>query len=294
MPDRGAAFIMDLGGTGARALLVDQDRHIVARGPAANPNRVGTAASRACLVGLLRDLGLEGRSVRRAVIGMAGLSHPESRSIVRDAVSEVRVDVRERWLFNDAELAHLAAFRDRGGAGVLVVAGTGSIAVSTTLHGMFVRAGGLGPILGDEGSGHWIGSRLAELAHHDPVVRDALGALGWTAPRFALAIAQPSLLAESLDALAARFPAAHAIGVAAGIHLAELASEAYRLAGKRSNDVKASGSVLIQSRVVRAAFRSALEGNPLPMVDCGDVGDVLEEGMAWLLETDSLPVPPGW
>jgi N-acetylglucosamine kinase-like BadF-type ATPase len=55
----------------------------------------------------------------------------------------------------DEEIALDAAF---GGApGVLVVAGTGANAVGRCRSGVMVHAGGWGPVVGDEGSGTWIG-----------------------------------------------------------------------------------------------------------------------------------------
>jgi N-acetylglucosamine kinase-like BadF-type ATPase len=63
-------------------------------------------------------------------------------------------------VFSDVELAFEAAFsRDRPGrgVGVLLAAGTGSIAFGRDARGRAARAGGLGPGKGDEGSGHWIG-----------------------------------------------------------------------------------------------------------------------------------------
>jgi N-acetylglucosamine kinase-like BadF-type ATPase len=42
-------------------------------------------------------------------------------------------------------------------AGVLILSGTGSIVVGRSARGRWARAGGHGPLLGDEGSGFWIG-----------------------------------------------------------------------------------------------------------------------------------------
>jgi N-acetylglucosamine kinase-like BadF-type ATPase len=58
-------------------------------------------------------------------------------------------------LLGDVEIALDAAFR--GGQGVLVLAGTGSNVVGRTAHGELVGAGGWGPALADQGSGHRIG-----------------------------------------------------------------------------------------------------------------------------------------
>jgi N-acetylglucosamine kinase-like BadF-type ATPase len=62
----------------------------------------------------------------------------------------------------DMVVAHEAAFR--GGAGVLVVAGTGSICYGRNAKGRTARAGGGGPIVSDEGSGDWIGRLAVEHA----------------------------------------------------------------------------------------------------------------------------------
>ena len=56
---------------------------------------------------------------------------------------------------SDAEAAYHGALGE--GAGVLVLAGTGSMALARDARGRWARAGGLGPLLGDEGSAFWIG-----------------------------------------------------------------------------------------------------------------------------------------
>ena len=43
------------------------------------------------------------------------------------------------------------------GPGVIVIAGTGSIAYGRNREGQTARAGGWGFAISDEGSGHWIG-----------------------------------------------------------------------------------------------------------------------------------------
>jgi N-acetylglucosamine kinase-like BadF-type ATPase len=55
----------------------------------------------------------------------------------------------------DVEAAWHATLGD--GAGILLLAGTGSIVLGRSAGGRWARAGGLGPLLGDEGSGFSIG-----------------------------------------------------------------------------------------------------------------------------------------
>lgn len=62
---------------------------------------------------------------------------------------------RRVHVLSDAQAALLGALGDE--PGVLVLAGTGSIVVGRDGRGRWARAGGLGPLVGDEGSGFWLG-----------------------------------------------------------------------------------------------------------------------------------------
>ena len=58
---------------------------------------------------------------------------------------------------NDAVTAHLGALG--GEPGVVIVAGTGVIALAVAADGRWARADGYGALLGDDGGGYWIGRR---------------------------------------------------------------------------------------------------------------------------------------
>jgi glucosamine kinase len=58
---------------------------------------------------------------------------------------------------SDAAIALTDAFD--GGPGIIVLAGTGSIAHGRGIDGSMARCGGWGTVFGDEGSGAWIGRR---------------------------------------------------------------------------------------------------------------------------------------
>ena len=97
----------------------------------------------------------------------------------------VRVEV-----IADAQAALLGAIGD--GPGALVLAGTGSIVVAHDGRGRWTRAGGLGPLVGDEGSGFWLGREwlrtLAAGGDLSTVLRlvhspDAVGRIAALAPR---------------------------------------------------------------------------------------------------------------
>ena len=88
--------------------------------------------------------------------GIAGydLAAAEDKDEVSRALRRALPRARVR-VASDARTAHLGAFR--GEPGALLVAGTGAVALAVDLAGASYRAGGLGPVLGDEGSGGWIG-----------------------------------------------------------------------------------------------------------------------------------------
>ncbi len=93
-------------------------------------------------------------SVTRTCVGTAG----EGISLVTDWLREsftARVG-GALLILGDVEIALEAAFP--GQAGILVMAGTGSNVVGRTTEGVMVPAGGWGPALADQGSGHLIGS----------------------------------------------------------------------------------------------------------------------------------------
>ena len=104
--------IMDIGGTGSRAALFSSSAELLIKveGPGANPYRVGKAETARTITNLLHQLGL--KSIDRLVIGMAGITCPDSLESVRNGISAsgVSIDKHYAWLMSDAELTHIAAF----------------------------------------------------------------------------------------------------------------------------------------------------------------------------------------
>jgi len=92
------------------------------------------------------------RSVASLVVAARGVWTAAERSGLRRRLRPLagRVEV-----ISDAEAALLGALGGR--PGVLILAGTGSIVLGRDDRGRLARAGGLGPLLGDEGSAFWLG-----------------------------------------------------------------------------------------------------------------------------------------
>jgi N-acetylglucosamine kinase-like BadF-type ATPase len=87
-------------------------------------------------------------------LGMAGVDRESEGVVVRGIMR--RIGARARVVVvNDALVALVAGVGDA--PGVVIICGTGSIAYGRNTRNQAARAGGWGHILGDEGSGYWIG-----------------------------------------------------------------------------------------------------------------------------------------
>ncbi|MBP2652075.1 MAG: gspK [Firmicutes bacterium] len=88
-------------------------------------------------------------------LGLAGVDRVGDRQKILAALRDLMLPC-DFVVNNDACVA-LAAGAGAGAAGIVLIAGTGSIAYGINSRGEVTRAGGLGHILGDEGSGYDIG-----------------------------------------------------------------------------------------------------------------------------------------
>ena len=104
------------------------------------------------LWGLWRRWGLSRREVEALVVAARGVWTTRER---RHEAGRLRGLAQHVRVISDAEAAFTGALGD--GAGLLVLAGTGSIVLGRNRRGRWRRGGGLGPLLGDEGSAFWIG-----------------------------------------------------------------------------------------------------------------------------------------
>ena len=97
------------------------------------------------------------RSVRPSAIcfGMAGVDRPEDAAVIR-AIMRAHRPKAERRSSSTTRSSRSRPAR-RAKPGVVIIAGTGSIAYGRDADGHAARAGGWGHVLGDEGSGYWIG-----------------------------------------------------------------------------------------------------------------------------------------
>jgi len=152
---------IDGGGTKTVCLLTAQDGTILGRGEAgpSNYQNVGQEAAQAALHAAIerayQAAGLPLRPAAVACLGLAGVDRPTDRAVIEGIVTRLNL-ARRALIVNDAVIALASATQT--GRGVVVIAGTGSIAFGINSRGQRRRAGGWGPLLGDEGSGYAIGA----------------------------------------------------------------------------------------------------------------------------------------
>ena len=151
---------IDAGGTKTVCLLADGDGQVIAeaRGAGANLQAAGELAVEKVLHQVM-DEAIGPRDIVPAAIclGIAGVDREEDGAVIRGVMR--RIGHKARVLVTNDALIALVAGAGHG-PGVVVIAGTGSIAYGRNAQGEAARAGGWGYVLGDEGSGYWIG-RLA-------------------------------------------------------------------------------------------------------------------------------------
>lgn len=208
----------DLGGSHAACLVADEGGRVLGRGTGGPANLVNLgrepvlAAIRKALSEAARTVPGGAAAVGRCVIGGAGGGSPET-------ARELAALAREAGLVCPVTVTHDAAAALAGALllapGVIVVAGTGSIAYGVDAAGNRARAGGRGPLLGDEGGGYWIGLRGLRAAIRSLDGREEAGALAARLAR-ALRLPEPSAL-PGLAYAPARLGVAEVAGLAPAV-----------------------------------------------------------------------------
>jgi glucosamine kinase len=155
---RSLFLAVDAGGTKTDYVLA-VETNVLARVRTGSIKRLRVDAATACqnlesgLSELSRETGISMADITRTCVGTAGETVPLVTDWLRESFG---AHVGGALLIlGDVEIALDAAFP--GEAGVLVLAGTGSNVVGRTPEGSLVSAGGWGPVLSDQGSGHMIG-----------------------------------------------------------------------------------------------------------------------------------------
>lgn len=285
---------VDAGGSGVDAVALE-DATVVGRG-SAGPANLRTVGVETAAAEIVRAVGQavemahadsEARNWIAAVyVGAAGAGAPAAAAALREALREVwrncGADVRTTVVEDDTRIALRSAIPK--GPGIVLIAGTGSVAYAESGAERF-RVGGGGYLLGDEGSGFAIGLAAARYLLRFYDGRELAGAmsralernLGVTSreelleivygasPAIGPDVARVASLAKEVLALAAdgEVRASAIVEEAAGelCVLAVHASERLRLVEPR---IALAGGLLSSdtplTRLVQASLNAALPG----------------------------------
>jgi N-acetylglucosamine kinase-like BadF-type ATPase len=148
---------VDGGQSSTLALLADLDGTILASGRGGPSNHYHEPGGHQRLESALRDstgqalkaAGKSADTVATICLGMSGI-HPQAHVITQALFPGAQVE-----LLHDAMTALAGASIAQ--PGVIVIAGTGAVAYGRLASGAEALSGGWGYLIGDEGSGYWIG-----------------------------------------------------------------------------------------------------------------------------------------
>jgi glucosamine kinase len=174
-PRADARYVMGVDGGATKTLAAVLDLHeralYLGHGGPSNEDAVGATAAVQALLGAAEEAiaraGIDAEQLGAAVLAIAGTD-------TEDVAQNVRSARTDAWIVvNDVVAAGATA--TGGGPGVAAIAGTGSNVFGVGGSGADARAwraGGWGHLLGDEGSGYWLGVQSIKAALRD---REASG-----------------------------------------------------------------------------------------------------------------------
>lgn len=266
----------DLGGTSTRILVVDADGREHGRSTAGGGNPISRPADAAAAFGAaLRAAlaGVDATRVRAAVIGVAGgsaLRRAPAAAEFERAWADAGLSCDPGYR-PDLEVAFAAGTHEPDGA--VLVAGTGAAAGAVRGRTLTRTADGHGWLLGDDGSGFWLGREAVRAAlrtldageAHGPLVTSVLAELN------AAGTARGSVDRQRDRVIQAAY-------ARPGVHLSELAplvSAAYGNGDPQARDIveRAAAALLATLGLIRA------EGESTPVVLAGSLaGDASPVG----------------
>ena len=261
---------IDGGGSKTRFLLIDNQDQELARAEAGPSNwgSVGPVVAKESLTSAIRRLPTKPDIVCG---GFAGAARAEAAWFYRHTLEEL-LPKATVFVETDALVAYVGAIGFE--PGVLLIAGTGSIAIGRKAGGEMIRVGGWGPFFGDEGAGFWIGREAVrtalraqdadEFPEFTRSVREALGlgtltevVAAWTSGK----IGVPAVAAIAVE-VARQYPAQPAVRILndAAAHLrslVETASKRIDLPGCKKSIIGSVGANPLIQQLIGIPFSAS-------------------------------------
>ncbi|MBS1797321.1 MAG: hypothetical protein JSS81_26090 [Acidobacteria bacterium] len=147
---------VDGGGTKTHIAIIGNDRQLVCEGyaGASNPLRVGVETAVNNIIAAINSacdaVDKNRGDIVSATLGLAGVRRADLRRIMRERLVE-KLRIKKIQVYTDAEIALFGIGKNT--AGLVIIAGTGSVCIGRNRRGETATAGGWGPLAGDEGGG---------------------------------------------------------------------------------------------------------------------------------------------
>lgn len=276
------ALALDAGGTATKCWVVEADGTVAGASTGGPGNHILDSPDRArasiagATAAALTAAGCAADDIASVVAGCSGIeASGETRGPIEQLLQELVPAAAARSAVGDMVAAFYGALPE--GVGVVVVAGTGAVSYGKNTAGETAQIDGWGHLLGDEGSGYWLGRAGLQAAARaldgrgEPTalaerLPAALGAAPLSAAAYALYAAADQR--ERVAALAATVAAcaADGDGVAAGLvadagaALAASATAAVRRLGLEAEPVSVatSGSLFHAGALLMESFATAV------------------------------------
>lgn len=286
-----AALVLggDLGGTSTRIVIADHEGNVVGRGAAAGGNPISHPASAAANFGQALHTalaGLDPAAVKAAVVGAAGgsaLARPDVRAQFDAAWTGAGLTGEPRFI-GDLEVAFASGTPEPDG--IVLIAGTGSAAGLMRNHRLVRTSDGHGWLLGDDGSGFWLGREAVRSVLRALDLGEPLGVLGEAVVREILPDSADRLIVEREGYNALRDDLVRTVNRRPPVLLAELArtvAAAYEQNDETAQALVKRAAELLTETVGR--LRTTSDNGPLVLAgsvagDSSPVGRLLREHFA--------------
>ena len=283
---------IDGGGTRTRCAAMREDGRLLATSESGPSNHLQVALDvaalslRCAIDRVLQSAALRPSEIACVSAGLAGVDY--NGAGCQEALEIFRsIGYPDVAVHSDMVIAHRGALAGRPGG--MALAGTGSVFLGIDESGRTVKAGGWGPLFGDEGSGHWIGAAALRAASQARDGRGPATSLVDVLPR-ALGVSGFDRVTGRVYRNGARAGEASSLAPAVAAAAREgdaVAAEILREAGKAL-----AAGVLALSRALgwtREAFPVSYQGAVLR--DCEPVRIAFQESLCVALPAATL-LPP--
>ena len=153
---------IDAGATATQWALINEAGLVTSGSTAAMDGHIYRPSSKERMEQVLNEISTEVKNYKltSAYMGITGVTSDGSIETLAESILGVSIKV-----VSDIELAYRANFSE--GEGILLYAGTGSVAFAIDNLSNPYQIGGWGYLLGDEGAGYWIGREAIRHAMFD-------------------------------------------------------------------------------------------------------------------------------